>query len=440
MASISISLGKPKIDGSRRVYLILAHNQKFKRIPTEYMATKSEYSGNTIKNRLLLVQINSIVLQYEEVIAKYAPILKGMNVEEVYKAIVSVINGVEEEEEYEAEFKLDFIEFYKKFAEKKNGGTRKSYECSMNNLLAYLNTTGKTGIDINELTKTWVMRYVEWMRMRETGDRGIELYIANHRAVHNEAKRIYNDSDDDEQKIKRSPFESAMREVRIPTAKKSLIVKRALPATTIKYMYDMPSTGLERVDNARDAFLLSFCLCGMNSADMHAIEELDSEGRVNYYRQKTRERSGEMSHIVVDIPKVIKPIHEKHLSKRPANHRVWDWFSHYVDKGTFSAGLNKGLKVLARRMAEKYADENNMSVEQAYEALQLPTDLQFYAARHSWATIASNDCNIPIEVVDQALCHAGNTVAERSYIKRDFTKVNEANAKVMEFVFGKKKK
>ena len=47
--------------------------------------------------------------------------------------------------------------------------------------------------------------------------------------------------------------------------------------------------------------------------------------------------------------------------------------------------------------------------------------LQFYAARHSLATIACNDANIPI------------------YIKKDFKAINVANMEVLNFVLGQTK-
>ena len=451
MASISITLGKPNKIGQKVVYFRIINKANSAYIKTHITADKSEYAGTMIRNKNLKLQVEREIIPYRELLLKYEPIFNEKSAQEICTTLQALMTKNAEQEiglndidddESKGEFKLDFIDFYRRYAEKKTRGTKTSYEYSMNSLVTYLSIGGKSSIDINDLSKAWVMRYVEWMRSRGTGDRGVELIISNHRAVHNEAKRLYNDDDDEEPNIKRSPFDAAMREVRIPTSKKSMIEKRALPASTIKYMYELETTGSDRADSSKDAFLLSFCLCGMNAADLYELKELDSMGRVDYYRQKTKERSGEMSHIVVEIPSIIRPIHEKHLSKRDLPYettkKVWEFAEKFSSTNTFSASLNKGLKVVARAMAHKYAEGHNITEDEAYDALQLPKDLQFYAARHSWATIAANDCQISIDVVDQALCHAGNSVAERSYIKRDFSLVNNANAKVIDFVFGNK--
>ena len=65
--------------------------------------------------------------------------------------------------------------------------------------------------------------------------------------------------------------------------------------------------------------------------------------------------------------------------------------------------------------------------------------LQFYCARHSMATIAVNEVRIPIYTVNDMRCHVDEGLRVTNlYVKKDFSLVNEANVRLMEYVFGAK--
>ena len=65
-------------------------------------------------------------------------------------------------------------------------------------------------------------------------------------------------------------------------------------------------------------------------------------------------------------------------------------------------------------------------------------DLEYYAARHSWATIALNKVGIDKYIVHAALNHIDDSMKVTDiYIERDFVNENKANAKVVKYVFGK---
>ena len=63
-------------------------------------------------------------------------------------------------------------------------------------------------------------------------------------------------------------------------------------------------------------------------------------------------------------------------------------------------------------------------------------DLEYYAARHSWATIAVNKVGIDKYTVHAALNHLDDSMKVTDiYIERDFAIENKANAKVVKYVF-----
>ena len=61
-----------------------------------------------------------------------------------------------------------------------------------------------------------------------------------------------------------------------------------------------------------------------------------------------------------------------------------------------------------------------------------------YWARHTWATIAAVDLDIPKDTIAHALGHGNNTVTD-IYIDFDQRKVDKANRRVLDWVlYGKR--
>ena len=62
-------------------------------------------------------------------------------------------------------------------------------------------------------------------------------------------------------------------------------------------------------------------------------------------------------------------------------------------------------------------------------------DLEFYAARHTWATLARNDAGIDKETIHEALNHVDERMRVTDiYIDRDYSAQDAANKKVLEMV------
>ena len=96
--------------------------------------------------------------------------------------------------------------------------------------------------------------------------------------------------------------------------------------------------------------------------------------------------------------------------------RVFRFYQMYADQSTFNAALNKGLKTVGEKVG-------------------IP-DLKFYAARHSWATIARNDLKTDKSTIDEALNHIDKRLSVTDlYIKKDFSIINEVNKSVLDYVF-----
>lgn len=143
---------------------------------------------------------------------------------------------------------------------------------------------------------------------RIPSNRVVSLYLGSIRHLFNEAKKQYNDYDRDIIPIPHSPFEN----FKIP--KQEATRKRAISAKDILKIYEMPYLldykGRERVGRfnlAKDCFILSFGLIGMNSADLYSCEDI-KEDVITYFRAKTSARRNDKAKMKVKVMEVIEKV------------------------------------------------------------------------------------------------------------------------------------
>lgn len=304
---------------------------------------------------------------------------------------------------------IDFIYFGMQLAQRYEDSGRSSV-----NIMATLNSLCRyrmcNTLNISEINLAFLRDYEQWLS-KNTKGRAISLYIGNIRTIHNQAKLQYNDEDSGRILVPQSPFSRYI----IP--KPPSTRKRSLTAEQIKKIIDLPyievsGTRGHRFNLAKDVFLLSFYLIGMNSVDLFTCTNINN-GRITYNRQKTCNRRDDNAEISILIPKEATELLEKY--KDPYGHRIFNFHKNYSDHRNFNQALNQGLKQIGKVL----------DIE----------DLEFYAARHSWATIAINDVGIDKYTVHLGLNHADPTMRVTDiYIKKDYSILDDANRKVIRFV------
>ena len=156
---------------------------------------------------------------------------------------------------------------------------------------------------------------------------------------------------------------------------------------------------------------------GMNSADLFLCDTIsESKGTltITYNRAKTATRRTDKAKISVNIHPFILPIYEKY--KDVSEERVFRLYKKYSTYGRLNVAINVGLKQIGK----------DLGIE----------DLEFYAARHSFASIARNDLKVDKGTVGEALNHVDkeNRMTDL-YIKKDFSVINDVNSRVIDYVF-----
>lgn len=321
------------------------------------------------------------------------------------------------EKKEETKWSLDIIKYAReqgqKLIDSGHVGTGKLRVSAVNSLVKFL---GKESLEANELTGTMLNQWVEWIGKqpaigkRKKGGRAASLYIAQMKAVYNQAKNEFNDEDMGVVRMPFNPFAKVKVEEPVPE-KRSLTIEQLRALMAIPAQEKTLNGKASCLNLAKDVFLLSFYLLGMNAADLFNCPQQDGE-RITYQRTKTRTRRKDHAEISILIPKEAMTLVEKYRGSRST---YFNFSSRYSTVNTFSAALNKGLKEIGK-------------------LIKVP-GLQFYAARHTWATIAYNDAKVDKGVVGDALNHvdAKASVTDR-YIRKDWSRIDEANRKVIDLV------
>lgn len=399
-------------DGTYNIRIRITHNMRKKIISTQWYVTQEDLTRKLkIKNETFIDQTNDLIKKYREVCNRFGDRLEYMTVEQVAEIVKSNYDPL-------ATFDLDFIRFGREYAAKlkESGreGNARTYTVALNSLVRFV---GREQIKIGEITSKFLQSYVDWINAtpapekRTKGSRAASLYLSNIRALHNKAKAEYNDEDTGIIRIPLSPFVK----IKIPQAPQTK--KRALTIEKIQKIISLPyrankgqsADEFNRFNLAKDVFILSFGLIGMNSVDIFNCDQF-KDGIITYCRTKTKNRRADNAEISIKVESEIEGLIEKYRDK--TGERVFNFHQHYSNANTFSWNVNKLLKEIG-----KAVDED---------------DLEFYAARHSWATIAINDARIDKHIVHTALNHVDEKMKVTDiYIRKDYSLINEANRSVL---------
>lgn len=408
---------KQKSDGTYNVKIRMTYNREVKRLATNIFVRQEDLTKSfKLKNPKFIQEADAIVRYYQEECAK-------LQVDINHYTMGDIIALLKEGQKKSQE--IDFIQFSREWIACATIKGAANYTSAINAFVQFL---GKDKLIIQQMTTSLLKNFMDYLVLKREeknkllkkqgkripSNRMVSLYLGSIRHLFNEAKRQYNDYDRDIIIIPHSPFEN----FKIP--KQEATRKRAISAKDILKIYEMPylldCKGREKTSRfnlAKDCFILSFGLIGMNSADLYSCDEI-KEDVITYYRAKTFARRSDKAKMKVKILDIIKPLVEKYNDG--TGKRVFNFYQHYSTADAFNKAINYGLKQIG-------------------EILQIE-DLEYYAARHSWATLAVNKVGIDKYTVHAALNHIDEAMKVTDiYIERDFGIENEANRKVMEFVF-----
>lgn len=374
-----------KLDGTYNVKLRFTLDRKVKRLSTSLFVTNKDLSKDLkIKQTSPIKQeIDSLIRSYQEKCAKLQIELNHYTLDEV----MDYIDG-----ERQKQRTIDFIKFSREWIASTTIKGASNYTSALNALIRFI---GKEELNVNLITFDFLENFKAFLNKereartkkliaqgkRVPSNRSLSLYLVSIKKLFNEAKKKkYNKKDKNLILIPNSPFE----DFTIP--KQEATRKRSIPADIIKKVWELPYKDMKkgykatcRYNLAKDYFILSFCLMGINSADLYNATKMDGN-TITYYRTKTKDRRLDNAKMVVDIPSIVQPLIEKYKDK--TGKRLFNFYQYYADEKGFNKAINYGLKEIG--------------------AILEVEDLEYYAARHSWATIALNKVGIDKYIVHAA--------------------------------------
>ena len=176
--------------------------------------------------------------------------------------------------------------------------------------------------------------------------------------------------------------------------------------------YPLPELG-------HDVAMMILCLAGINTVDLYYAEKKNYHDNViGYERRKTREARADNAWFEIRVPDILKPIVEKYLDTSNSDF-LFTFHKRHSSYDSFNANVNIGIRQICEKVLK-------LDKEDYYSG---------YTFRHTWATVAQNECGATLSDVDFGLNHAHKTRLARTYVKVDFTPAWELNEKVVEKIF-----
>lgn len=409
MATVSAKVFEhhKKADGTYNVKICVHHNNQRRYIDTVHYVVKKQLTTKMkIKDNFVEELIDKQVKSYRKVISELGEKLNFFTAETLKDYLLDIDSEV------------DFIKFCRvHIAQSENdgkSGTAHNHRVILNSLIDYFK---RESVSITEINSNMLISYERYLKsdrilIRPSGQKGLvkeiktkglsESGLYNHmrdlRTLFNAARNRYNNEDLGIYKIKHYPFK------KYKVGSPPLTKKRNHSLEQIKKLRDCTTRSGGRAEIARDLYMLSFYLCGINAVDIYGLTNKNIvNGRIEYNRSKTQDQRKDKAFISIKIVDEAKPLLEKYMEKLSAR---------YVNVN----GLNKSLQ---------------MGMKQLRKIAGL-SDLTLYWARHSFATIARNTCRMSRDDISQALNHVDNDHRTTDiYIEKDWGIVDDVQSNVI---------
>ena len=318
--------------------------------------------------------------------------LDGMSAADIKKSYEKSISPVDVNAD-------TFVKVFIRFAEKKQKSTRQLYEFTLSCIRKHFRLTDK--LRFEDITPKWLDEFDTALAKTSSSQNYRNIHLRNIRAVFNYAI--------DEEITTYYPF----RKYKIKPVKTR---KRSMKVEDLRRLFDYPTE--EYAEIYRDMFKLIFMLIGINTIDLHRLQEVTTEGRVEYCRAKTHRLYS------IKVEPEAQVLIDKYRGKKGLLVIADRWTNHH----NFRHQINKALQLIGE--VERKGLGGKKERKPAFP------EITTYWARHSWATIAAY-LDIPKDTIAAALGHGADTVTD-IYIDFDQRKVDIANRKVLDWVlYGK---
>lgn len=407
-----------KVDGTYNPKIKVYHNGTTVYIPTPIYTSlvrfKRGESTGTITDGIIVDSLNDRVKEIRKILNAHDYIIENC---EDAKAVAGFID-----KKLNQDKNIDFLAFARSYIdEMKENGSKSVKQCLVSALCSFVESDI---LPVKKITSTFLLRFENWMKSERTikikgkeskrppmANSSVQTYMESLQCLYNNMLLRYNDYEIGDIVIPSDPFKV------YKTKQNVLYLKKAVDASIIRKIaaYRPAQKRCFSKILARDVFMLSFCLAGINLIDLFTCDSFIN-GRIDYMRTKTRDKKKDKAFISVPISPEISETFEKYRDKN--SERVFNLSNHFTSLYCFRQTVASGMRLMCK----------DLEID----------PITFYAARHSFATIARNDCNVSMEDIALCLTHASGFKMTDTYVKPDFSRVDKTIRKVLDFVFNEK--
>lgn len=402
MATFKAVIRKKRADGFYPVYIRIVHRSRMGYIKTDKLITdKQILKSGEIKDAVVNEYCSREILKYTDMINRKD--ISNYSVTELIDYLTRVDDNV-----CFSEFATLYIDRMIREGHERNA---KNYRLAVNHLERYL---GTTRIMFNHLTSTVLKKWIDYLSKT---NRAKEMYPTCIRQIFKKAIIEFNDEERGIVRIKFNPW------LKVSIPKSDNTVQRAISAEACREFFNRPLPETKMISSlpelARDVSLLSLCLGGINTVDLYELKKENyKDGIIGYKRAKTRHSRRDEAYIEMRVEPFIQSTFDKYLSHDENEEYLFNFHKRYSNSDSFNANVNNGIRKICADMGMKKKD---------YYC--------YYTFRHTWATIAQNDCDANLYEVAFGMNHSHGLNVTRGYVKIDFSSAWRLNAKVIDFIF-----
>lgn len=385
-----------KSDGTNVIYLRITKDRKARYLSTGLTATSADLSKDRkkIRNYQLIDQAEALHRRARQIMIDNAGEFAMLEASEIVERLSYYLTRG-------AGFSLDFFEYANKYIQSARlaEATKINHRTAFNSFREFI---GRDNLDINDITNASVKKFAEELERRNLSRGAISMYTAKIVAVYRKAQAEYND--DFATNIPR-----VLRNLPAPNAR-TMAKKRALTIEQIQQIINIKLKRGTWEDVARDMFVISLLLCGINYADI-MLAKPPKCGIIEYKRSKIAGKVGEAAEMRIAVPEKLSAVLDKYSDPKG---------QYFINARKFRSRDVQAIIVYRIRIGQ--------AMEKLSEKLGFK--FTFYSARHSFATIARNVLKIDKATIDECLTHVGEHRMTDIYIERDYSAVNEVCAGV----------
>ena len=394
MPTFKAKIRNRRANGFHPVYILCTHHGKPAYIRTDLVVQDSgvNENGDVIGSHVLLRTSALICAYYDKLQGKQTDNL-------TVKEIVDMVTGSGEEH-------ISFTSFaeacIRKLSER---GVKRAdnYRYALNSFLSF---AGKTDIAFSEVTSKLLRQWVDSLAHTK---RAKSMYPTLLKAIFNAGMDEYNDYDRGVVRVANRPFEL----LKIPSG--DTPEKRSVSVEQLRAFFTFSPKG-GQAQYAQDVARVSFCLAGMNVADLYELTPDNLQwDKLCYHRAKTKGKRSDKAYMEVSIPPQAMDALAR-LTEGARDGHLLNLSARYYDRHSCTSYISRGITKLCKEAG-------------------LPP-MTSYALRHSWATIARNEVGASEEDVAFALNHISAHKVTDRYIRKDYARVDKLNAEVVWLVLG----